>query len=136
MKRTTVIGILGIGLIIGSVLFAEFRYSYGSSPGNFLLGAGIIYCILGFGISKTHEEYAMPLWGTSVITALLVLASVAVLSNPASILQALTDKIPFCLGVGAVGTGIVAGVRHQAGKSNLITLLLGVGLLLLSSLWR
>jgi len=44
------------------------------------------------------------------------------------------DKIPFCFGVGAVGTGIVAGVRRQAEQSSREVIILGGGLFLLATI--
>jgi len=45
MKRTVLTGILGIGLLIGSLFLSGLSYSYWNSPANFLLGAGVIYSI-------------------------------------------------------------------------------------------
>lgn len=54
-------------------------------------------------------------------------------STSVSTVAVLVDKTSFVLGVGAVGTGVIAGARHQAEHSSRDILAIGVVLFLLST---
>lgn len=79
-------------------------------------------------------KHTIPLWGSSIGAVLVISTGVALPSSSVSVVEALIDKMGFGLGIGVIGTGIIAAVRHQAEKSVKHIILLGGGLFCLSTI--
>jgi len=117
VKRVSLVGIIGIGLITTSLLLSGLNYSYGTSLPKFLLGVGIVYATLGFGLSRTPDEYAMGLWILSILLLYVISTGLVAVSLDASLTVLVVGDVDFALGTGAVGAGIIGGLRRRSERS-------------------
>jgi len=133
MKRVSLVGILGVGLIATSLLLSGLDYSYGTSPPKFLLGVGIIYATLGLGLRRTQAEHAMGLWILSILLLYVVSTGLVAASLDASLTVLVVGDVAFALGTGAVGGGIVGGLRRRSERSVRDIVGIAVGLIAVST---
>lgn len=134
MKRISLVGIIGIGLITTSLLLSGLNYSYGTSLPKFLLGVGIVYATLGFGLSRTPDEHAMGLWILSILLLYVISTGLVAASLDASLTVLVVGDVDFALGAGAVGAGIIGGLRRRSERSVRDIVGVAVGLVAVSTI--
>ncbi|WP_248895972.1 hypothetical protein [Haloplanus halobius] len=134
MKRSFLVGVIGLGLTTTSLLLSELHYSYGTSLLKFLLGVGIIYVTLGFGLTRTQGEYARGLWALSILLLYLISTGLVAASLDASLLVLVAGNVDFALGTGAAGAGIIGGHRRRSERSVRDVVGTAVGLVAVSTI--
>jgi len=134
VKRISLVGIIGIGLITTSLLLSGLNYSYGTSLPKFLLGVGIVYATLGFGLSRTPDKHAIGLWILSILLLYVISTGLVATSLDASLTVLVVGNVDFALGTGAVGAGIIGGLRRRSERSVRDIVGIAVGLVAISTI--